>query len=95
MRVGFEPTPFRTSALSWRLRPLGHLTFFDQYRTPLRFNTTIHCLHPVKQGLHIARQASTAKTFFVLQRSLMRLRRIFHLETRKKIGKNFGYAIKK
>ena len=22
--VGFEPTPFRTSALSWRLRPLGH-----------------------------------------------------------------------
>ena len=27
IRVGFEPTPFRTSALSWRLRPLGHLTF--------------------------------------------------------------------
>ena len=35
MRVGFEPTPFRTSdfkvvlrrnSLSWRLRPLGHLT---------------------------------------------------------------------
>jgi hypothetical protein len=26
--VGFEPTPFRTSALSWRLRPLGHLTNF-------------------------------------------------------------------
>jgi hypothetical protein len=30
MRVGFEPTPFRTSVLgltlSWRLRPLGHLT---------------------------------------------------------------------
>jgi hypothetical protein len=30
-RVGFEPTPFRTSeldvdtTLSWRLRPLGHL----------------------------------------------------------------------
>jgi hypothetical protein len=32
--VGFEPTPFRTSdcdesednTLSWRLRPLGHLT---------------------------------------------------------------------
>ena len=22
--VGFEPTPLRTSALSWRLRPLGH-----------------------------------------------------------------------
>ncbi len=26
IKVGFEPTPFRTSALSWRLRPLGHLT---------------------------------------------------------------------
>jgi hypothetical protein len=34
-RVGFEPTPFRTSdsdiypediTLSWRLRPLGHLS---------------------------------------------------------------------
>jgi hypothetical protein len=24
--VGFEPTPFRTSALNWRLRPLGQLT---------------------------------------------------------------------
>lgn len=28
IEVGFEPTPFRTSALSWRLRPLGHLTNF-------------------------------------------------------------------
>ena len=26
MRVGFEPTPFRTGALNRRLRPLGHLT---------------------------------------------------------------------
>jgi hypothetical protein len=26
-RVGFEPTPFRTRALIWRLRPLGHLVF--------------------------------------------------------------------
>ena len=25
--VGFEPTPFRTSALSWRLRPLGHAVY--------------------------------------------------------------------
>uniref|UniRef100_M4B1H4 Uncharacterized protein n=1 Tax=Hyaloperonospora arabidopsidis (strain Emoy2) TaxID=559515 RepID=M4B1H4_HYAAE len=24
--VVFEPTPFRTSALNWRLRPLGQLT---------------------------------------------------------------------
>jgi hypothetical protein len=24
-RVGFEPTPFRTRSLVWRLRPLGHL----------------------------------------------------------------------
>jgi hypothetical protein len=28
IKVGFEPTPFRTSALSWRLRPLGHLTIY-------------------------------------------------------------------
>ena len=27
--VGFEPTPFRTSALSWRLRPLGHAVNAD------------------------------------------------------------------
>ena len=27
--VGFEPTPFRTSALSWRLRPLGHAVFWQ------------------------------------------------------------------
>jgi hypothetical protein len=25
--VGFEPTPSRTSALNWRLRPLGQITF--------------------------------------------------------------------
>ena len=24
--MGFEPTPFRTSALNWRLRPLGQFT---------------------------------------------------------------------
>ena len=24
--VGFEPTPSRTSALNWRLRPLGQTT---------------------------------------------------------------------
>ena len=34
IRVGFEPTPFRTSALSWRLRPLGHLTFVVVLRLP-------------------------------------------------------------
>ena len=25
---GFEPSPLRTSALSWRLRPLGQTTFW-------------------------------------------------------------------
>jgi hypothetical protein len=34
-RVGFEPTPFRTTALTWRLRPLGH-----------RINLTVHPIHP-------------------------------------------------
>ena len=28
--VGFEPTPFRTSALNWRLRPLGQLTIMPK-----------------------------------------------------------------
>ena len=28
--VGFEPTPSRTSALSWRLRPLGQVTIHDR-----------------------------------------------------------------
>ena len=28
--VGFEPTPSRTSALSWRLRPLGQVTSHDR-----------------------------------------------------------------
>jgi hypothetical protein len=40
MRVGFEPTPFRTRyqghqmtwSLVWRLRPLGHLTMEFQRR---------------------------------------------------------------
>ena len=32
--VGFEPTPFRTSALSWRLRPLGHAaTLYNKFLT--------------------------------------------------------------
>ena len=29
--VGFEPTPSRTSALSWRLRPLGQVTIHDRW----------------------------------------------------------------
>jgi hypothetical protein len=43
MRVGFEPTPFRTTdnrcfkgyeTLTWRLRPLGHLTIgVDVFRS--------------------------------------------------------------
>ena len=31
IKEGFEPSPLRTSALSWRLRPLGHLTFCNRY----------------------------------------------------------------
>ena len=40
--VGFEPTPFRTSALSWRLRPLGHLTFFERSTLPICFKMHIY-----------------------------------------------------
>ena len=34
--VGFEPTPFRNSALSYRLRPLGQTTIiaFALFRVP-------------------------------------------------------------
>ena len=32
--VGFEPTPFRTSALSWRLRPLGQGIEFARWLFP-------------------------------------------------------------
>ena len=35
--VGFEPTLRRTSALSWRLRPLGH--------TVLLLTTTLHKIY--------------------------------------------------
>ncbi|KAI9061526.1 hypothetical protein FKP32DRAFT_928834 [Trametes sanguinea] len=31
-RVGFEPTPFRTRSLVWRLRPLGHLALGRTYQ---------------------------------------------------------------
>ena len=31
--VGFEPTPFQTSALNWRLRPLGQLTTDNNLHT--------------------------------------------------------------
>jgi hypothetical protein len=34
--VGFEPTPFRTSALSWRLRPLGQATECMEMRARTR-----------------------------------------------------------
>ena len=36
-KVGFEPTPFRTSALSWRLRPLGHLSFVEVLQAIMTF----------------------------------------------------------
>jgi hypothetical protein len=35
--VGFEPTPLRTSALSWRLRPLGQTTFSLQVLPPIHY----------------------------------------------------------
>ena len=33
--MGFEPTPFQTSALNWRLRPLGHATVSSTERSML------------------------------------------------------------
>ena len=51
MRVGFEPTPFRTryigarqtcwSSLVWRLRPLGHLTDDDGRRQAVSWSPSL------------------------------------------------------
>ena len=41
--VGFEPTPFRTSALSWRLRPLGHaVSWYRQLARRVKTSSTIY-----------------------------------------------------
>jgi hypothetical protein len=37
--AGFEPAPFQTSALNWRLRPLGQLT--------IKIPTRLKCVHQV------------------------------------------------
>ena len=44
--MGFEPTPFQTSALNWRLRPLGQLTI-TRGPTPHSYknDTTINSKH--------------------------------------------------
>ena len=48
MPVGFEPTPFRTGALSQRLRPLG--------QSVLRFATGAPCAQPSAISARLARQ---------------------------------------
>ena len=60
IRVGFEPTPFRTSALSWRLRPLGHLTFVTVLRPHVRPNAS--ALSPIAEMLLLSRRAFSSKT---------------------------------
>ena len=62
IRVGFEPTPFRTSALSWRLRPLGHLTFVSVLGPPVRPNAS----RPVMSfGISLAFSLFERKSFFI------------------------------
>ena len=45
--VGFEPTPFQTSALNWRLRPLGQLTMNARHSPKLPY-TLQHTTHSHK-----------------------------------------------
>ena len=47
--VGFEPTPFRTGALSQRLRPLG--------QTVLGLHLLVHIAVPSDHRMHSARRA--------------------------------------
>jgi hypothetical protein len=57
-RVGFEPTPFRTSeldvvtTLSWRLRPLGHLALL-MWRNASRMNIIFELGEVVGVGLRL------------------------------------------
>ena len=43
--VGFEPTPFRTSALNWRLRPLGQFTTLSYFPGHSIVNNTHLSMH--------------------------------------------------
>lgn len=56
--VGFEPTPFQTSALNWRLRPLGQLTIG---KPPLP--NTIHKLTPRPKYDNYTSTTLTTPTF--------------------------------
>ena len=47
--VGFEPTPFRTGALSQRLRPLG--------QTVLGLHLLVHIAVPSHRRMHSVRRA--------------------------------------
>ena len=57
MRVGFEPTPFRTRSLVWRLRPLGHLTMYKRLTNKYMMSAQIH--HPTRSR-HLKRKRTYA-----------------------------------
>ena len=55
IEVGFEPTPFRTSALSWRLRPLGHPTSSQLYSNQFSLsNLSIFSLYAFNVNICLA-----------------------------------------
>ena len=87
---GFEPPPFRTSALNWRLRPLGQLIFVIQRQHTLHHTLTQQHATPILQPhqttsytyyqqQHILRTAhNNTKTHHDTQKHTQTLRYIPH-----------------
>lgn len=59
--MGFEPTPFQTSALNWRLRPLGQLTTTNTYTYKLQ-----HKHHTQTKHTHYTQRIHTLARLYVL-----------------------------
>ena len=62
--VGFEPTPFQTSALNWRLRPLGQLTTITDTTLALTHTSTCtntNTVPPAHTTYHLHMQSNTLK----------------------------------
>ena len=96
IRVGFEPTPFRTSALSWRLRPLGHLTFvtvpggpsalIHRGRLPPRFGIECTCLAELKGWRIRAIQSNlTLSNYLITRTNSINFRRAISIDEAAKI----------
>jgi hypothetical protein len=79
--AGFEPAPFQTSALNWRLRPLGQSTIelyakhkytlhIDAYnaQTKSTRTTTIALTHTTNKGARTTIRPTSRKTIIATPR---------------------------